>query len=99
MPKAIELMLNQVELARDKGMNIIWDQTSTTIASRAKKFCMLPEYYTIAVVFRTPEMEELNLRLANRPGKVIPLEVLDNMIANWEEPTLEEGFDEIWRSQ
>jgi predicted kinase len=99
MPKAIELMLNQVELARDKGMNIIWDQTSTTIASRAKKFCMLPDYYTIAVVLRTPEMEELNRRLANRPGKVIPLGVLNNMIVNWEEPTLEEGFDEIWRSQ
>lgn len=98
MPKAVELMAHQVELARDKGMDIIWDQTSTTIATRAKKFRMLPDYYAIAVVFRTPKMEELQKRLASRPGKVIPLEVLDNMIANWEEPTLEEGFKEIWRS-
>jgi predicted kinase len=98
MPKAVELMVNQVELARDKGMDIIWDQTSTTIATRAKKFRMLPEYYAIAVVFRIPEPEELQRRLASRPGKVIPSEVLDDMIAKWQEPTLEEGFNEIWRT-
>ena len=98
MPKAVELMANQVELARDKGMDIIWDQTSTTIATRAKKFRMLPEYYAIAVVFRIPEPEELQRRLASRPGKVIPSEVLDDMIAKWQEPTLEEGFNEIWRT-
>jgi predicted kinase len=98
MPKAVELMSNHVELARDKGMDIIWDQTSTTIATRAKKFRMIPEYYAIAVVFRIPEPDELQKRLASRPGKVIPSEVLDDMIAKWQEPTLEEGFNEIWRT-
>lgn len=98
MPKAVELMANHVELARDKGMDIIWDQTSTTIASRVKKFRMLPEYYTIAVVFRIPEPEELQRRLANRPGKVIPSDVLQSMIDGWEEPTEDEGFNEIWRT-
>ncbi len=96
MPKAVEMMTIQVQLARDKGLDIIWDQTSTTIATRAKKLRMLPDYYSIAVVFRTPEMEELHKRLASRPGKVIPLEVLDNMIANWQEPALDEGFQQIW---
>ena len=98
MPKAVELMAIQVELARDKGMDIIWDQTSTTISTRAKKFRMLPEYYAIAVVFRIPEPEELQKRLASRPGKVIPSEVLDDMIAKWQEPTEDEGFKEIWRT-
>jgi predicted kinase len=98
MPKAVELMANHVELARDKGMDIIWDQTSTTIASRVKKFRMLPAYYAIAVVFRIPEPQELQRRLASRPGKVIPSEVLQSMIDRWEEPTLEEGFNEIWRT-
>lgn len=98
MPKAVELMAHQVELARDKGMDIIWDQTSTTISTRAKKFRMLPEYYAIAVVFRIPELQELQRRLANRPGKVIPSEVLDDMIAKWQEPTEDEGFKEIWRT-
>jgi predicted kinase len=87
-----------VNAARDAGKDIIWDQTSTTIFTRAKKFRMLPEYYAIAVVFRIPEPEELQKRLASRPGKVIPLEVLDDMIAKWQEPTEEEGFNEIWRT-
>jgi predicted kinase len=99
MPTAVTRMAGAVNGARDAGKDIIWDQTSTTIHTRAKKFRMLPDYHTIAVVFRTPEIEELNRRLANRPGKVIPSEVLNNMIVKWEEPTLEEGFDEIWRSQ
>jgi len=98
MPKAVQLMASHVELACDMGRDIIWDQTSTTIATRAKKFRMLPEYYAIAVVFRIPEPEELQKRLASRPGKVIPLEVLDDMIAKWQEPTEEEGFNEIWRT-
>jgi gluconate kinase len=57
---------------------------------------MLPDYYKIAVVFKTPPMEELKARLASRAGKVVPMEVVESMIAKWEEPTKEEGFDEIW---
>jgi predicted kinase len=98
MPMAVAKMAGAVNGARDAGKDIIWDQTSTTIATRAKKFRMLPEYYAIAVVFRIPEPEELQKRLASRPGKVIPSEVLDDMIAKWQEPTLEEGFNEIWRT-
>lgn len=96
MPKAVDLMLNQVELARDKGMDIVWDQTSTTVSTRAKKLAMLPDYRAIAVVFRTPAKEELSRRLLARPGKIIPDHVLDNMINKWQEPTIEEGFAEIW---
>ena len=98
MPVAVTRMAGAVNGARDAGKDIIWDQTSTTIATRAKKFRMLPEYYAIAVVFRIPEPQELQKRLASRPGKVIPSEVLDDMIAKWQEPTEEEGFNEIWRT-
>ena len=96
MPKAVQLMANHVVLARDKEMDIIWDQTSTTLASRARKFNMLPDYEHIAVVFRTPEHTELMRRLMSRPGKEIPDHVIAGMISSWEEPTLEEGFKEIW---
>jgi len=96
MPIAVKLMANQVLICKANNKDIIWDQTSTSVETRAKKIRMLPDYYKIAVVFRTPPMEELKARLASRPGKEVPWEVVESMIANWEEPTKEEGFDEIW---
>lgn len=98
MPKAVKLMANHVELARDKGMDIIWDQTSTTAKSRQRKFNMLPDYEHIAVVFATPEPAELDRRLNSRPGKNIPWNIMQGMIKHFEEPTEEEGFSEIWRA-
>jgi predicted kinase len=98
MPTAVNLMAEQVVRARELDHTIIWDQTSTTLASRARKFNMLPDYEHIAVVFRTPEHTELMRRLVSRweSGKIIPEHVIAGMIASWEEPTEEEGFTEIW---
>lgn len=96
MPTAVELMAKEVVLAREMNRDVIWDQTSTTINSRAKKFAMLPNYEHIAVVFKTPEHNELVRRLSSRPGKEIPEDVINNMIVNFEMPTEEEGFKEIW---
>jgi predicted kinase len=98
MPKAVKLMANHVELARDKGMDIIWDQTSTTLASRRRKFNMLPDYDHIAVIFKTPEPEELTRRLASRPGKTIPDHVMERMIGGFDPVELEEGYSEIWHA-
>ena len=98
MPIAVQLMANQVLVCQANGLDIIWDQTSTTIKTRARKFNMLPEYYAIAVVFKTPEREELNRRLASRPGKEIPQAVVDSMIEGFVMPTEEEGFKEIWHA-
>jgi predicted kinase len=96
MPTAIDLMIQQVAFAQQHGHTVIWDQTSTTVASRRKKFRMLPDYQHIAVVFKTPGPEELSRRLASRPGKIIPEEIVQDMIDRFEMPTLEEGFQEIW---
>jgi gluconate kinase len=57
---------------------------------------MLPNYEHIAVVFKTPEKEELARRLASRPGKNIPEHVMRSMIENFDVPTEDEGFKEIW---
>lgn len=97
MPKAIGLMAEEIVVAREMNRDIVWDQTSTTVKSRARKFRMLPDYEHIAVVFKTPEHKELMRRLMSRPGKEIPDHVVASMIASWEEPTEEEGFKEIWR--
>jgi predicted kinase len=96
MPTAVENMVEEVIRAREGGMDIIWDQTSTTIASRVKKFRMLPDYEHIAVVFETPDRIELKRRLASRPGKIIPEVVVEGMLASFEIPTEEEGFTQIW---
>ena len=96
MPTAIEFMLADVVNARDSGKDIVWDQTSTTIASRKKKFNMLPDYYHIAVVFKTPLMSELSRRLNSRPGKEVPMSVVNGMISLFQMPTEQEGYKEIW---
>lgn len=100
MPTAVEQMVNDVVEAREAGKDIIWDQTSTTIASRIKKIKMLDGYTKIAVVFKIPDQIELDRRLRSRPGKIIPKNVVDDMCDqfNKEPPTLEEGFDQIWHA-
>jgi predicted kinase len=96
MPTAVDLMSDRVILARVQKKDIIWDQTSTTVNSRKKKFRMLPDYYHIAVVFKTPSKEELERRLASRPGKIIPWQVVYEMSDNFQLPSEKEGFKEIW---
>jgi len=98
MPRAVDRMCKAVTKAREAGRDIIWDQTSTTVPSRARKFRMLPGYKMVAVIFPTPNSDELRRRLSSRPGKEIPDHVLEKMLADWEEPTEQEGFDEIWHT-
>ena len=98
MPVAVKLMANQAAICRANGKDVIWDQTSTSVNARKRKFNALPDYEHIAVVFPTPEPEELARRLASRPGKNIPADVMQSMISNFEMPTEEEGFKEIWRT-
>jgi gluconate kinase len=95
MPTAVQLMTDDVINARKNNLDIIWDQTSTTVASRKRKFKMLPNYKHIAVVFTTPNTEELKKRLGSRPGKTIPDHVIRSMINNFEMPTKAEGFSDI----
>lgn len=96
MPRAIRLMMQAVRRAEQQGKDVIWDQTSTTEASRARKFRALSQYEHIAVVFATPDLKELDVRLSGRPGKHIPNRVVDSMIKNFQMPTEAEGFKEIW---
>jgi predicted kinase len=96
MPTAVKLMADKVVAAREAGKDIIWDQTSTGVKARARKFNMLPDYEHIAVVFKTPKPEELARRLASRPGKNIPDHVMRSMINNFEMPDTEEGFTQVW---
>jgi hypothetical protein len=99
MPTAVKQMMVNVNMASAYRMDVVWDQTSTTLASRARKFNALSDYEHIAVVFPTPEISVLKERLAGREssGKIVPWEVVQGMIDNFDWPTEEEGFKEIWR--
>lgn len=76
---------------------IIVDRTHMTAKSRKRVIDILSQYaYNfVAVVFLPPEEAEWERRLANRPGKTIPDEIIQSMLRNYQEPTLDEGFSEI----
>lgn len=89
-------MYRDLQYALDKDHNIIWDQTNISRGMRMKKLKRIPDHYEkIAVVFSTPDPEELKRRLDSRPGKTIPDHVLKSMIENFEYPSKNEGFDYI----
>ena len=95
MPTAVGLMAESAQLAFAEGKDIVWDQTSTTIKTRARKLRMAPAtYIKIAVVFNTPS-PAIHARMLDRPGKVIPTEIMKDMISQFEMPTVEEGFDKV----
>ena len=98
MPDCVRHMTADVVNARVADQDVIWDQTSTTVGSRARKFRMLPNYEHIAVVFAVPESAELARRLISRLGKNIPDHVMSSMIKGFEQPTEAEGFMEIWNA-
>jgi len=93
---AVSLMLDQVAQAAQNNKDIVWDQTSLDAPTRKKKLDLLKDYRAIAVVFFTPDEQELQKRLSARPGKIIPASVVRDMTLRFSEPTLEEGFSEIW---
>lgn len=94
--QATTRMMQDIEMAVGKNLDIVWDQTNTTATARRKKLRKIPEHYQrIAVVFATPPHEELQKRLNSRPGKHIPSAVMNNMIQRFQEPTPDEGFSSI----
>lgn len=87
-------MEQDLKLAIANNENIIWDQTNLTAASRAKKLRKIPKnYHKIAVYFPVPK--DLDERLASRPGKTIPTHIIEQMKLQLEEPTFEEGWNQI----
>lgn len=93
---ATDLMIEKAKWAAVNNLDVIWDQTSINVKSRKRKFNVLKHYEHYAVVFKTPPEDELNRRLASRPGKNIPPNIIKSMIANFQYPTLEEGFIAIF---
>jgi predicted kinase len=93
---ALRVMVEEVVEARRKNKDIVWDQTSTTVQSRKKKFEMLPDYEHIAVCILKPDDEEHQRRLNSREGKIIPPRIISDMSEGFVFPSENEGFTKIW---
>ena len=94
---AHKLMYQDLKFGLDNKLDIYWDQTNLTVKSRKDKLVKIPDdYRKIAVYFVNPTQHEHKRRLASRPGKTIPQNILDNMLESIQYPTYDEGFDEIW---
>ena len=95
---ADKVMWNDLKMTAEDGDPIIIDRTNMSRKSRRKFIDFLAKYgYTFnAVVFDVPEdRSEWNRRLNSRPGKTIPENVIQSMLASFQFPTHDEGFREI----
>jgi len=92
-----------LDVAVKRRQDIIWDQTNLSVKKRSsiiKKFTKT-DYQVRCVCIVPPEaghisdLKDWKYRLAARPGKTIPDEVLSNMYKSFVLPSKEEGFDMI----
>lgn len=92
----------QADLANaiDKNIDIYWDQTNLSKKTRAKKLAKIPaSYRKVAVVVSVSDetlQKQLDKRVADG-GKYISPDVVQSMRNTYEEPSLDEGFDDIIR--
>ena len=82
-------------MAKDKGKDIIWDQTNLSVKARRKKLSKLPSQYCRGVVYFQISLEEALERNKHREGKFIPESILKRMYHQFEKPTITEGFDYV----
>jgi predicted kinase len=90
-------MMKVLRKAIEDGKNIIIDQTNLTKKNRREKLKLIPPHYKKTAVYFIVDLKTALQRNTQRPGKVIPPEILERMIKEYELPTLEEGFDTIIR--
>jgi len=81
----------------NNGKNFVIDMTMMNRKSRSKFLSRIPKHYRkIAVAFET-DLSTLKARNKMRAaeGKNLPVNLLQQMLSNYEPPTEEEGFDDI----
>jgi hypothetical protein len=98
--EATDYMNAQLNLAIESDLNIIWDQTNMNSSKRRWILSHFPDSYTkqcfaVAPPTNDREWNILYARLGARIGKSIPSYVIDSMLANYSEPSIEEGFEQI----
>lgn len=95
IPDATRELELQLSMAKDKGKDIIWDQTNLSRKSRKNKLRKIPSYYARGVVYFELSLEEALERNKHREGKFIPESILKRMWHQFEIPTHNEDFDYV----
>ena len=95
IPDATRELELQLNMAKDKGKAIIWDQTNLSIKTRKKKLTKLPSYYRRNAVYFEVSLEDALERNKHREGKFIPESILKRMWHQFEIPTRNEDFDYV----
>jgi hypothetical protein len=101
--KATTRMNALLDIAIQMGVDVYWDQTNLGVGKRRKIINRMKQagYQVRGVCIIPPEAGWLDdqkvwaYRLAMRPGKTIPQNILTNMIESFTVPTVSEGFDMI----
>jgi tRNA uridine 5-carbamoylmethylation protein Kti12 len=90
--RQLDISLN---MAKEKGKDLIWDQTNLTTKTRKKKLSRIPSSYKRTCIYFKISLEEALIRNKHRKGKFIPENTLNKMYEQFEIPTIAEGFDFI----
>jgi tRNA uridine 5-carbamoylmethylation protein Kti12 len=101
--EATEMCNDGLDSAIADGLDIVWDQTNLGVGKRRKIINRMKQtgYQVRCICIVPPEeghfsdLKDWKYRLANRPGKTIPNEILSKMYKSFVMPTIEEGFDMI----
>ena len=89
-----QLELTLIE-AKDRGKSLIWDQTNLTPKTRKKKLSKIPSSYARIAIWFDITLDEALMRNQQRPGKMIPENVLKSMGEQFVSPSCDEGFDVV----
>ncbi len=95
IPDATRQLELEFNMAKDKGKNLIWDQTNLSRKTRRKKLSKLPSIYKRGVIYFTVSLEDALERNKHREGKFIPESILKRMWHQFEIPTTDEDFDYV----
>lgn len=91
-----KIMYKKLKQGIINNCSMVWDQTNISKNVRKEKIRKIPNNYRlIALYFPTP-LDVALKRNEKRAGKVIPTDVIKNMNSKIEEPSYDEGFNDIF---
>lgn len=96
---AEKCMYKRLDALAADGATIVVDRTNLNNNKRSELIARVkninPSYRFVGIIFQTPDDEDWDYRLNQRPGKIIPSDTLIAMKRHMTQPAISEGFDEV----